>query len=49
MQLTKNLKYEKKLSPGQLFFPWDLCQVSKNPDVKAVSEKFLNANGYYAG
>jgi hypothetical protein len=37
-----------KSSPGQLSFPlpWDLYQVSENPDVKAVAKKFVNANGY---
>ena len=26
----------------------DLCRVSENPDVKAVAEKFVNANSYNA-
>ena len=48
IQLTKKSKTRKKSSPGQLSFPWDLCQVSENPQVKAVSEKFINANSYNA-
>ena len=46
IQLTKKSKTRKKSSPGQLSFPWDLCKVSENPQVKAVAKKFVNANGY---
>ena len=46
IQLTKKSKTRKKSSPGQLSFPWDLCRVSENPDLKAVSEKFVNVNSY---
>ena len=48
VQLTKKSKARKKSSPGQLSFPWDLCRVSENPQVKAVAEKFVNANSYNA-
>ncbi len=45
IQVSKK-KSPKQSSPGQLPLPWDLYQVSENPDVKAVAEKFVNANGY---
>ncbi len=38
-------KPRKKVSPGQLDL-WDRCQVSERPEVREVTEKFIQANGF---
>ncbi|EGJ35602.1 hypothetical protein LYNGBM3L_02270 [Moorena producens 3L] len=37
---------KKKSSPGQISFLESLCQVSENPEVQEVAEKFVRANSF---
>ncbi|WP_143727776.1 hypothetical protein [Moorena bouillonii] len=44
--LIKGKHSKKKSSPGQISFMESLCQVSENPQVQEVAEKFVRANSF---